>query len=62
MPGCLVGLFIENATASSSDHWYLFYTFPIDIGVANLVQIAGAFCDALLVKRKQSNTGSIEQG
>lgn len=54
MAGCLVGPFVSTGVASagagaSSGHsfWYLFYTFPLGIGVANLAFVAVSFRDSL---------------
>jgi len=49
MAGCLVGPFVATAVASSAgttsttSKWYLFYIFPLGLGVANLVLVLAAF-------------------
>ncbi|POR32205.1 Uncharacterized protein TPAR_07586 [Tolypocladium paradoxum] len=54
MAGCLVGPFVATAVASAGavSRWYLFYTFPLGIGVANLAMVLVAFRDTLRVKRR----------
>ena len=56
MAGCLVGPFVSTAIASagnaSHSHWYLYYTFPLGIGIANIVWAAIAFKDTLRLKSK----------
>ncbi|KAL2139674.1 hypothetical protein VTI28DRAFT_4874 [Corynascus sepedonium] len=45
MAGCLVGPFVATAVASAGtvSRWYLFYTFPLALGVANLALVLIAF-------------------
>lgn len=66
MAGCLVGPFVSTGVASAGNHdhshWYLFYTFPLAIGVANLALVAVAFRDTLRLKRKESSTPEAEGG
>ncbi|KAK1248878.1 hypothetical protein MKX08_007098 [Trichoderma sp. CBMAI-0020] len=52
--GCLVGPFVSTAVASSGQvsRWYLYYTFPLGLGVANLVLTCVAFRDTLGFVRK----------
>lgn len=45
MAGCLVGPFVATAVASAGavSRWYLFYIFPLGLGVANLALVLVAF-------------------
>ncbi|KAH6844722.1 major facilitator superfamily domain-containing protein [Chaetomium sp. MPI-CAGE-AT-0009] len=45
MAGSLVGPFVATAVASAGtvSRWYLFYTFPLGLGVANLIWVLVAF-------------------
>lgn len=54
MAGCLVSPFVSTAIASAGvvSKWYLFYTFPLGIGVANLAIVLIAFRDSLKFKAK----------
>ncbi|TFA99680.1 Bypass of stop codon protein 6 [Trichoderma ghanense] len=54
MAGCLVGPFVSTAVASAGEvsRWYLFYTFPLGLGVVNLVLTCVAFRDTLGLQRK----------
>lgn len=56
--GCLVGPFVATAVASSGaeSKWYLFYTFPLGIGVVNLILCIYAFRDTMAIKRKKPAT------
>ncbi|EGR47476.1 uncharacterized protein TRIREDRAFT_79202 [Trichoderma reesei QM6a] len=56
MAGCLVGPFVSTAVASAGEvsRWYLFYTFPLGLGVMNLVLTCVAFRDTLGLQRKSS--------
>lgn len=47
--GCLVGPFVSTAVASSGQvsRWYLYYTFPLGLGVINLALTCVAFRDTL---------------
>ncbi|RBR06345.1 hypothetical protein FVER53590_07633 [Fusarium verticillioides] len=58
MAGCLVGPFVATgvASAGSVSRWYLFYTFPLSIGVLNVAFVVYAFWDTLRLKRKQAPT------
>ncbi|RTE77831.1 hypothetical protein BHE90_007714 [Fusarium euwallaceae] len=53
-----VGPFVATgvASAGSVSRWYLFYTFPLGIGVLNLVLVSFAFWDTMGIKRKQPVT------
>lgn len=52
--GCLVGPFVSTAVASAGavSRWYLFYTFPLGLGVANLALVLVAFRDTIKLKTK----------
>ncbi|UKZ76777.1 hypothetical protein TrVFT333_004487, partial [Trichoderma virens FT-333] len=54
MAGCLVGPFVSTAIASTGvvSRWYLFYTFPLALGVVNLVLTCAAFWDTLGLQHK----------
>ncbi|KAL7952017.1 MFS general substrate transporter [Trichoderma barbatum] len=54
MAGCLVGPFVATAIASTGhvSRWYLFYTFPLALGVINLALTLVAFRDTLGLQRK----------
>lgn len=56
MAGCLVGPFVSTAVASTGEvsRWYLFYTLPLGLGVANLALCAFAFRDTMKLKRKKT--------
>lgn len=56
MAGCLIGPFVSTAVASASEEskWYLFYTFPLGLGVANLALCLYAFRDTVVVVRKRA--------
>ena len=58
MAGCLVGPFVATGVASAggTSRWYLFYTFPLGIGVLNVAFVICAFWDTLKLKRKQKPT------
>ncbi|TXC08810.1 hypothetical protein FocTR4_00004141 [Fusarium oxysporum f. sp. cubense] len=58
MAGCLVGPFVATGVASAgrTSRWYLFYTFPLGIGVLNVAFVVYAFWDTLRLKRKQPPT------
>ncbi|GJD03206.1 glucose and galactose transporter [Colletotrichum higginsianum] len=61
MAGCLVAPFIATpiASAGETSRWYLFYTFPLAIGAANLALTFCAFRDTIKLGRK---SGSPEHG
>lgn len=54
MAGCLCGPFVSTAVASARNPspWYLFYTFPLGLGVANFALVLVAFRDSLVIKEK----------
>jgi fucose permease len=58
MGGCLVAPFVSTAIASAGgpaqSPWYLFYTFPLGIGVANVALTVYAFRDTVCLKKKGS--------
>ncbi|KAM0254371.1 hypothetical protein ACHAQJ_006840 [Trichoderma viride] len=58
--GCLVGPFVSTAVASSGQvpRWYLYYTFPLGLGVVNLALTCFAFRDTLGFRRKTVNSES----
>ncbi|KAK1238408.1 hypothetical protein MKX07_006554 [Trichoderma sp. CBMAI-0711] len=60
MAGCLVGPFVSTAVASAGEvsRWYLFYTFPLGLGVVNFVLTCVAFRDTLGLHRKSTASGS----
>ncbi|KAJ5286316.1 hypothetical protein N7524_001622 [Penicillium chrysogenum] len=60
MAGCLVGPFVATGVASANvdSKWYLFYLFPLGVGVVNLAFVGGSFRDrmaASTVRGKQGN-------
>ncbi|KAI5468125.1 major facilitator superfamily domain-containing protein [Mariannaea sp. PMI_226] len=54
--GCLCGPFVATAVASAGDvsRWYLFYCFPLGLGVANLALVFIAFRDSFGFKQNKS--------
>ncbi|KAK0386437.1 hypothetical protein NLU13_6274 [Sarocladium strictum] len=64
MAGCLVGPFVSTAVASAGQvsKWYLFYTFPLGLGVVNLMLCAYAFRDTMSLRRKHAVVAPMEQG
>lgn len=61
MAGCLCGPFVATAVASAGEesHWYLFYCFPLGLGVANLTLVFVAFRDTFGLVRKQPAVGEV---
>ena len=53
MAGCLIGPFVSTAVASAGkvSHWYLYYTFPLGLGIINLCLVVVAFWDTFKFKR-----------
>ncbi|KAJ6091651.1 hypothetical protein N7467_003620 [Penicillium canescens] len=49
MAGCLVGPFVATGVASANvdSKWYLFYVFPLGVGIANLVLVGASFRDRM---------------
>lgn len=49
MAGCLVGPFVATGMASANvdSKWYLFYLFPLGVGVANLAFVGVSFRDRM---------------
>lgn len=60
MAGCLTGPFVATAIASLGEtpRWYLFYLFPLGLGVVNLTWVIVAFRDTLSINRKGSSSTS----
>lgn len=60
--GCLVGPFVSTAVASSgqTSRWYLYYTFPLGLGVVNLVLTCIAFRETLGFVRKTTASDNHE--
>ena len=55
MAGCLIGPFVATAVASAGEvsRWYLFYTFPLGLGIVNLLLCLYAFRDTMRFNRKK---------
>ncbi|OGE56468.1 hypothetical protein PENARI_c003G08065 [Penicillium arizonense] len=49
MAGCLVGPFVATGVASANvdSKWYLFYVFPLGVGIANLALVGASFRDRM---------------
>jgi fucose permease len=66
MAGCLCGPFVATAIASvgQKSQWYLFYCFPLGLGVANMALVYVAFRDTFgLVRKKPAiATGDVGAG
>jgi fucose permease len=62
MGGCLVGPFVATAVASANTNskWNLFYTFPLGIGVINMVLVGVSFHDRMMLSRKRKATVGTE--
>ncbi|SPO03031.1 related to tetracycline resistance proteins [Cephalotrichum gorgonifer] len=60
MAGCLTGPFVATAVAARGEtaRWYLFYLFPLALGVVNLAWVLVAFRDSLSIRRKSSSSPS----
>ncbi|KAH6975233.1 major facilitator superfamily domain-containing protein [Ilyonectria sp. MPI-CAGE-AT-0026] len=58
MAGCLCGPFVATATAASGEHsrWYLFYCFPLGIGLVNVALVFTAFRDSVGFKQTKSRS------
>ena len=63
MAGCLVGPFVATAVASANtdSQWNLFYTFPLGIGVINLICVGVAFHDRMSLSLKKRREEESEQ-
>ncbi|KAH7152705.1 major facilitator superfamily domain-containing protein [Dactylonectria macrodidyma] len=59
MAGCLCGPFVATGVASAGEvsHWYLFYCFPLAIGLVNVALVFWAFRDSVGYISKQSSNG-----
>ncbi|KAH7305840.1 major facilitator superfamily domain-containing protein [Stachybotrys elegans] len=57
MAGCLVGPFVATPIASAGEvsQWYLFYIFPLGIGIVNLAWCLVAFRDTVRFHDNKSN-------
>ena len=64
MAGCLTGPFVATAVASAGEtsQWWLFYLFPLCLGVINLAWVLTAFRDTLTIKRKPTAPAEGEAG
>ncbi|KAK1983947.1 glucose and galactose transporter [Colletotrichum cereale] len=66
MAGCLVAPFVATpiASAGRTSRWYLFYIFPLAVGVVNLALTCFAFRDTINVGSKQATSarGQSEMG
>ncbi|KAF7562845.1 hypothetical protein G7046_g1263 [Stylonectria norvegica] len=63
MAGCLCAPFVATAVASAGtpSQWYLFYAFPLGLGVLNVAFVLVAFRDTVTFKNKKSgDNGSSE--
>ncbi|KAL1957552.1 hypothetical protein VTO42DRAFT_5779 [Malbranchea cinnamomea] len=60
MGGCLVGPFVATGVASANtpSRWNLFYTFPLGLGVVNVILVAVAFWDTIALRKNPSHVGS----
>lgn len=56
MAGCLTGPLVATAVASAGEisRWYLFYLFPLGLGVVNLIWVLGAFRDNLRLTQNET--------
>lgn len=66
MAGCLVGPFAATAIASANvdSKWYLFYLFPLGVGVVNLALLSFSFRDCMAapaVLRSERRKGASEK-
>lgn len=63
MAGSLVGPFVSTAVASAGtgeSKWYLFYTFPLGIGLFNLALVVVAFRESFGLKRRTTAQDNVE--
>ncbi|CAK7212965.1 hypothetical protein SBRCBS47491_001642 [Sporothrix bragantina] len=49
--GMFCGPFVSTAVASADTRWYLFYYFPLGLGIFNVCLVAFAFRDMIALKR-----------
>ncbi|KAJ5865708.1 hypothetical protein N7534_000261 [Penicillium rubens] len=58
MAGCLVGPFVATGVASANvdSKWYLFYLFPLGVGVVNLAFVGGSFRDRMAASTEIKDT------
>ncbi|KAJ6181089.1 hypothetical protein N7519_011550 [Penicillium mononematosum] len=59
MAGCLVGPFVATGVASANvdSKWYLFYLFPLGVGVVNLAFVGGSFRDRMAAPTVRGRRG-----
>ncbi|KZL66635.1 glucose and galactose transporter [Colletotrichum tofieldiae] len=62
MAGCLVAPFVATPIASTgrTSRWYLFYIFPLAIGVVNFALTSFAFRDTINVGRKRGTSERVQ--
>jgi hypothetical protein len=60
MAGCLVGPFVATGVASANvdSKWYLFYLFPLGVGVVNLAFVGGSFRDRMAASTVRGERGN----
>lgn len=58
MAGCLVGPFVATGVASVNvdSKWYMFYYFPLGVGVANLACLGVTYRDRMATPAASSNS------
>lgn len=56
MAGCLCGPFVSTAVASADEpsRWYLFYIFPLGLGVVNVLFVLFAFRRTVAIKHRKT--------
>ncbi|KDN70984.1 putative glucose and galactose transporter [Colletotrichum sublineola] len=61
MAGCLIAPFVATPISSTGNtsRWYLFYIFPLAVGVVNLALTSYAFRDTIIAGRRR---GILERG
>lgn len=63
MAGCLCGPFVATAIASAGagpSKWYLFYAFPLALGLANMGLVLYAFWDSFTFRREKVSPATSE--
>lgn len=62
--GCLCGPFVATAIASAGtpSRWYLFYSFPLGLGVANVGLVSYAFWDSVVFNRRKPDPPAAGSG